>query len=301
MIDSKLLTLLSISETGSFSRAAKNLSLSQPAVSMQLKQLESELGAKLLIRTKNSVKLTKEGEIALHYAKRIKALYARLGQKIEDSRTESFSLTIGITHSAQNSPVIEAIAKVATENKKMHISFVTGLIKDLYESIDEYGIDLAIVEGKNEDPTLSSILLDTDTLLAAISPANPLSRKTTVTLKELSKEKLILRSKNSGTRDLLDSSLSAKGISPTLFDIAVESQSLGIIKDLVEKNLGVSILARSTCEGDAERGKIVLLPIDGLPMKREVNLIYPKDFQHPDVLKELVKAYQETKHHPLAD
>jgi len=84
MIDPKLETLLKVHETNSFTRAAKQLSLTQPAVSQHIRQLEKDLNVKIFNRVEKSLKLTSEGEIVIKYAKRIKMLYDNMQQKIYD-------------------------------------------------------------------------------------------------------------------------------------------------------------------------------------------------------------------------
>ena len=74
-MDAKLLTLIELSKVNSFTKAAKELNLTQPAVSQHVKQLEEEFDAKLFIRSNNNLFLTKEGEIVLKYALRIQSLY----------------------------------------------------------------------------------------------------------------------------------------------------------------------------------------------------------------------------------
>ena len=86
MLDGKLDTLLAVHEWGSFTRAAERLSLTQPAVSHQIGQIEEELGIKIFHRRKGELKLTPEGEIAIQYARRIKALYQRMQQKIAEEK-----------------------------------------------------------------------------------------------------------------------------------------------------------------------------------------------------------------------
>lgn len=293
MIDQKLLTLITLSKTESFSRAAKELNLTQPAVSNHIKLLEQELGCELFIRNNNQAKMTEEGKIALHYARRIEAIYAKLDQKILDYKSNKFSLTIGITHTAQSSPIVDAITQYAASKGNIHINFITGLIKNLYEELDEYLMDIAIVEGQNEDPSFDSILLDTDTLLVAVSSKNELSKKSFITLEELRKQKLILRSKGSATRDLFEASLASHNSSIQDFNILVESESLSVIKDLVIKNDGISILAQSSCTHETKKGKLVLIPIMGLPMTRTVNIVTRKGFKRTDILEGIIEQYKK--------
>ena len=97
MLNSKLETLLKVYELKSFTRAAEQLSMTQPAVSLQVKQLEQELNVRIFNRSRGELSLTGEGEIVLKYAKRIKMLYKNMEQRIEDERRRVTRLTVGIT------------------------------------------------------------------------------------------------------------------------------------------------------------------------------------------------------------
>lgn len=159
-----------------------------------------------------------------------------------------------------------------------------------------YEIDLAIVEGKIADHNFNSILLDTDCLILAVCNHNPLSKKSMVTLNELKKEKLILRLPNSATRNLFTSHLESNNVSLDEFNVTLEVDNVATIKDLVRRNFGVSILARSAFMDELKKGKLTGLPIENLSMTREVNMIYHKDFEHTDILHDITKIYYDYAH-----
>ncbi|MFA6624395.1 MAG: LysR family transcriptional regulator [Bacilli bacterium] len=292
MIDQKLLTLLAVDECKSFSKAGKVLGLTQPAVSNHIKELEKEFNVKLFIRTFDGLKTTNEGKIAIQYAKRIKSIYGQFNSAINNALKNILMVNIGVTHTAESSFVIEALAKYANEKAGLRITFITDTIKKLYDHLSDYSIDLAILEGHNYDKRFSSLLLDTDSLLLAVSPDNKLSALTSVTLDQVRKEKMIVRGPNSGTRQLFESSLAGLGLSLDDFDVNIQSDSIATIKDLVKKNVGVSVLAKSTCLNEEKKNRICLIPIEGLPMIREVNLVYSPDYENKEVLIDIVKAYK---------
>jgi DNA-binding transcriptional LysR family regulator len=130
--------------------------------------------------------------------------------------------------------------------------------------LEDYQVDLIIVEGRNIDKRYSSLLLDTDSLVLAVGQGNPLSKKSMVTINELEEEKMILRGANSGTRQLFEASLHSQGLSLDNLNIILEADNIGTIKELVIKNIGVSVLARSACLDEEKDHKLVLLPIEGL-------------------------------------
>jgi Transcriptional regulator len=293
MIDNKLETLIAVSELGSYTKAAQSLSLTQPAVSQHIKALEEELGIKIFNKTENGLKPTPEGVIAIRYAKRMKSLYQTVEQRIADSKKNMFSLVVGITHTAESSTVGEALANFAYKTKGLRITIISDSITNLYEKLEDYEVDLIVVEGRNIDKRYSSLLLDTDSLVLAVGLGNPLSQKSMVTIKELETEKMIIRSANSGTRQLFEASLHSQGLSLDDLNLILEVDNIATIKELLVKNIGVSVLAKSACLDEEKNHKLVLLPIEGLAMIREVNLVYPKDFGHTEILDGIVGAYKE--------
>lgn len=261
MIDQRIDTLISVCETKNFTKSADELGLTQPAVSQQIKAIESELGIKIFVRQNKNLQITPEGAIVLKYAKRIRSLYSAIKPAIEDEKRNIKSLTVGVTPTAENNIISEVLAKYASEKGNLHIKIIYDTIKNLYDKLKTYEIDLAILEGKINDSNFNSILLDTDYLVLAISNDNPLAKKTIISLDELKNENLILRLPGSGTRNLFEANLKSKNESLSSFNITLEIDNVATIKDLVAQNFGVSILAKSLCEQDAKKGKIKILPV----------------------------------------
>jgi LysR family transcriptional regulator, transcriptional activator of the cysJI operon len=292
MIDPKIETLIAVSELGSYTKAAQSLSLTQPAVSQHIKALEKELNIKLFNRTDTGLKPTPEGVIAIRYAKRMKSLYVIEQQRIADSKKNLETLIVGITHTAESSTVGEALAEYAYTTPGLRITIISDSIKNLYRKLEDYDVDLIVVEGRNTDNRYSSLLLDTDSLVLAVSPESPLAKKSMVSLEELKKEKMIVRGQGSATRQLFEDSLHGQGLSLSDFNVILEVDNIATIKDLILKNIGVAVLAKSACTTLEAIGRLKLLPIEGLPMIRQVNMVYPKDFGHLEILNGIVSSYK---------
>ena len=193
MLDAKLETLLAVSEYQNFTRAAEALSLTQPAVSHHIALLEQQLGVTLFVRGRGALKLTPEGEIAVRYARRFKALSAKLREELAGADRRATRLRIGITHTSESNLTTEALAKCSGTDNRLTMTILTDTIKNLYDMLDSYEIDLAIVEGGQHREGMRSLMLDTDYLVCAMSNENPLSRNAMVTLNELKRERMILR------------------------------------------------------------------------------------------------------------
>ncbi len=294
MLDTRMETLLMVCEKNSFTRAAEALAMTQPAVSHHIRTLESELGIKLFYRGKNALKLTPEGEIVVQYARRIKALHEKMLRALAGAEKQMSNIRVGITHTAESSLIAEVLAKYSTSAPGLRLTVITDIIKNLYDMIDNYEIDLAIVEGRAPEGDINALLLDTDYLVCVVSNQNPLAKKSMVTLNDLRKEKMIVRLPGSGTQNLFISHLESIGMSIDEFNVVLEVDNIATIKDLIRKDMGISILARSACMDELRKGKLTALPIENLSMVRQTNILYHKDFSHPEVLQALTRLYRET-------
>jgi len=293
MIDTRLLSLIKIVETGSYTKAAEQLSLSQPAVSQHIRQLEDNLGVKIFDHSHNKFRLTPEGEIVVKYARRMAALYTKLEQTLKNEREQVHSFNIGITHTAESSAIIEALAAYANTLEGLNLKILTSTTDKLYTMLKNYEIDFAFVEGKTNDPALRYTMLDTDCLVLAVPPSHRLARQSMITINQLKEEKLILRLPNSNTRSLFTASLESQNLSINDFNITMEIDSIATIKDLIRRDFGVSVLAKSACMDELKKGKLAVLAIENLSMMREINIVYPKDFEHPEIIDGIVKTYNE--------
>lgn len=294
MLDNKIYTLIAVYECGSFVAAAQKLAITQPAVSQHIKALEDDLGIKIFNRANGRLILTKEGEEAVHTAQKMIGLYNLLKQDLANGTARTVHLNIGVTRTAESNPIAEALAKYCAENPGVTIKFVNDRINNLYKRLSSYELDLAFVEDKKNDPNLRYLMMDTDCLVLIVSPKHPLAKRGIVTLAELKKEKLILRLPTSGTRNLFIAHLESNNMNIGEFDVLMELDNIGTIKDLVHRDFGVSILPRSVCLDEIKRKNLVALAVENLSMIREMNIAYRSDFDRTDMLSDIVQAYNET-------
>ena len=135
MIDTKLITLLKVYETGSFSRAAEQLSLTQPAVSQHVRQLENDLGVKFFIRREGNMKLPAEGEVVVRYARRMMSLYQNLKQTLQDEKNNKTRVSVGVTHTSESNLMTEVLAKYCNTRSGMRLTIFTDTTANLYNML----------------------------------------------------------------------------------------------------------------------------------------------------------------------
>lgn len=293
MLDQKIYSLIAVYETGGFSSAAKKLAITQPAVSQHIKALEEELNVKIFTRFNGVITLTRQGEKILKCAKKMLGLEKLLTQELTDSKTMIDHITVGVTHTAESNAITEALAKYCAENTGIRMKIITSSADNLYNLLKLYEIDLAVVEGKILDSSFEYIPLDTDYLCLAVSPNHPFAKKELVTLEALKKEKMILRLPNSSTRMLFNAHLESKNMTIDEFNVILEVDNVATIKDLIRRDLGVSILPKSACLDEISKGKIVIVPIKNLSMTRKINIVYLKDFSSTEIPSAILKSYKE--------
>ena len=292
MFDVRLQSLMKVVQTGSYTKAAKELSLTQPAVSQHIHSLEAELGVKIFEYANNKLFITHEGETVVKYAGRILSLESNLRRRLADDKMQITFLTIGITHTSESNAIIGALARYGEYRKNIKLRIVSDTNDNLRRMLKNYEIDIAVIEGAISDAALKSVPLDSDSLVVAVSPNHPLAAKQSVTLEELKNERLILRLAGSSTRTLFAAALAGKNISPDEFDVVLEIDNVSAIKALVKQELGISVLAKSTCVADADKKKLVLLPIEDCDMAREINIVYQKDFEYREVADDVLSFYR---------
>lgn len=293
LLDDKLETFITVCEVKNFTKAGEMLGLTQPAVSQHIKKLEEELDTQIFLRKKGEITLSQEGEIALLYAKRMRALQDKMRDKIKSAKANIRKIRIGITHTQESGYMIEALSKMALAYENLNITFITDTIRNLYAMLENFELDVLIIEEKPSNPDFNFMVLDTDMLTCMVSSQNPLAQKQAITLNELKKQHLILRLPTSATRVKFASSLEAIGESIDNFDVVIEVDSIATIKNLVKKDIGVSILSKGACVKELQKKSLVALPIENLSMTRETTIVYHKTFNHVEIIERIAAAYHD--------
>lgn len=293
MIDPKVKSLLTLIECKNYTKAAKQLHLTQPAVSHQIRQLEEEFQIKIFHKSKRNLILTPEGEILVKYAHRMMAVYHSTHQALEDARNHMHRFVIATTPTAGEYYIPQLLAAYCSEHSDVHINLITDSINNIYNKLKLYEADFAIIDGRMTSDKYHSILLDTDYLCLIVAVNHPLAHHSSVQMSELRQEKFILRSKEAGTREIFETYLESQRDSIQNYRILIETDSLATIKELVMSNMGVSIMSHNACVEDEQKGRLKTIPITNSTMIREINLVYPKSFEHIDVLLELKKTYSK--------
>lgn len=266
-IDSRQLrAFASLAQTTSFTATARELHLSQSAISHSMKALEEAMGCRLLDRLGKTVVLTEAGEALLVRAQRVLEEMAAAREELHRlSKWGQSRIRIGASSTACQYVLPPVLREFQKQFPRCAISIEPEDTPEAIELLRTHRIDLAVNLEPRRDDTLNFRPLFTDELQFVISPEHAWAKAGKVTRDEIGAENYILYGKTSYTFQMIEAYFREEQISlRSMLDLG----SMEAIKELVKLGLGVSILAPWTARKELEEGSLVALPLGRRKLKR---------------------------------
>lgn len=261
---------ISVSRHLSFSRAAEEISITVPAVSIQIKEMESNLGVSLFSRANRKIELTAGGEYFLLYARRVISTLNEADIMMERLRgSQSGTLKIGLVSTAQFFlPLI--LVEFKKEFPTTRIRLDVRNRQQLVELLHDGEIDIAIMgQPPKEIDTRVEAFAEHPHLFIA-SASNSLANETDIDPQLLNEFELITRESGSGTKAIMENYLTEHGISPL---ISMEISSNESIIQAVGAGLGISLVSLHTVKDEITNGKIIILDFQHTPILRTWHVV----------------------------
>lgn len=261
--------------TGSFSKTADLLYLSQPTVSMRIKALENTLGCKLFQRSGNTVFLTREGDVFLPYAKSVLQSLQDGQMAIQRSfgRLEG-ELVISAVFVAAFYILPELVEKFTQLYPKIKLTIFTGHSHQVLEMVLRHEVSFGIARAVNH-PQIKRVQLMPDEMVLAVYPDHPFQNKTQVTLEDVSREKLILFNRGSLDWTLVNGAFSHYQLEN---NVVMEADNIEVVKRMVKQRLGIAFLPRFSIQEEVAAADLKEVEVLSLPhINRNFELIYHKD------------------------
>lgn len=276
----------------SFSKTANMLYISQPAVSMQIKKLESDLGCKLFDKVGKHLYLSESGKLLYEYTKKIFTLVEEAERNLYSSNgVIKGTINIG----ASNTPGTYILPRILGEFKEMYPEVDTSLhIANTYEIerlVCENSVDFAVNGGEIHYSSVLNVekLVD-DEVVFISSPGNRLSELESVEIPDLIGSKYIVHERNSQLYKLVEGILNELKLP---FNINMTLGSIDAIKQAVSSGLGVSIIPRSVIRNELKFGLLKEFRINGKEWLYPYKLVYHKNRQLSCAAVELIKLIRE--------
>ncbi|MGF0071605.1 LysR family transcriptional regulator [Streptococcus orisratti] len=288
MLDFRVFTFLKVCETLNFTQAAKDLHITQPAVTKHIQALENDYQFKLFTFKGKQCQLTKQGKELLD-------LLVTMNNDLQHFKTkqkqENIPLNFGATLTIGEFVMTDLLLKILSENENLHVKMLVDNTESLLKSIDQGQIDFALIEGFFSKDKYDFLPYRKEPFVAVASPAFDFNGKA-VTLENLLTFPLIIREEGSGTRELLELTLKEANLTVHDFAKIIEIGNLNTIKSLVKHQLGLTFVYQSVVQQELDRGELVLIPIKDLTISHDFTFIWRKNSQFKTQYQDIFNLFR---------
>jgi DNA-binding transcriptional LysR family regulator len=267
-------TFLAVAREGSFSRAAKKLFRTQPAISQTVRKLEQELGESLFDRSSREGILTDAGQVLQDYA-----------QKLLNMRGEALTALGELRQMHRGKLSISAneftclyLLPIVDEFRRLHpgikVAVQRSLASRIANELLSHSAELGVLTFRPDDALLRSIVVYRDELTFVVPPRHPLASAREVTIRQLGAEAFIAHNVPSPYRAKVLETFARKKVS---LNMDVELPTIEAIKKFVAAGNGVALLPGICVESEVARGELIRIPVRELRFERKLRLVYRKN------------------------
>lgn len=272
----RLVVFRAVAEKLSFRKAAEGLYLTQPAVSLQIKALEEEVGVQLFDRTGAHITLTPAGRVLLNYSEQIKTLIVEAGHEIAAlSGEHAGQLALGASTTIAQYVLPRLLGEFRREHPRVNPTMISGNTEHIVELVEKQKVALGFIEGPARSREVKTVPFLEDELVLIASTAHEWAERASVSCSEIASIPLLMRERGSGTRHVIELALERKGVKRNSLQIVMELDSTEAIKSAVEAGLGIGFVSRWAISKDLRLdNSFKIVEIEGLRIQREFLVAY---------------------------
>ena len=285
MIDFRTETFLSVCGNMSYTKAAAELNITQPAVSQHISYLEENYGAKLFEYKSRTLRLTEAGEELYRAALTMRHDEGKLREKIKNLKTGSKSLIFGATRTIGDFDLPPKLARYLKNNPGTRVKVRLDNTKRLLEMLDTGEIDFALIEGYFAKSDYGYRAYSSEPFAADAAPGVCPEE---CALEALLDKTLIVREDGSGSRRILERFLTERNSATSDFKNVVEINSIHAIKSLAAAGCGLTFLYKSAAAAELKSGKLVEVKINDMNLKHDYSFVWRKDSIYEDEYLEIM-------------
>ncbi|MGA7342884.1 MAG: LysR substrate-binding domain-containing protein [Terracidiphilus sp.] len=267
----RLVVFRAVAEQHGFRKAAEELYLTQPAVSLQIKALEEELGVQLFDRSGAQARMTAAGTVLLDYARRAHELLVRAVHDIAALSGElAGKLTLGASTTIAQYVLPRLLGEFSQKHPGVHPTLISGNTEKIVHAVTEQTIALGLIEGPARSRDVRTEPFLRDELVLIVPAAHEWAERPAVTSAEMAATPLLMRERGSGSRRIIEMALERHGAKRRSLDIVMELDSTEAIKSAVEAGLGVGFVSRWAIAKDLRLGNsFKIVEIEGMRIHRD--------------------------------
>jgi DNA-binding transcriptional LysR family regulator len=267
----RLVVFRAVAEQRSFRKAAEELYLTQPAVSLQIKALEEELGVQLFDRTGTQARLTAAGTVLLGYARRTHELLVSAEHDVAALNGKfAGRLALGASTTIAQYVLPRLLGEFSKEHPGVCPTLISGNTEQIVLAVNEQKIALGFIEGPARSRDVRTEPFLRDELVLIVPAAHPWSERPHIASTEIGSIPLLMRERGSGSRRIIEMALERHGAKRRSLDIVMELDSTEAIKSAVEAGLGAGFVSRWAIGKDLRLGNsFKIVEIRGLRIHRD--------------------------------
>lgn len=298
----QLEAFVQVAEGGSFSKAAKELFLTQPTISSHISSLERELNARLFVRNTKEVSLSEDGIKLYKYAKQMLDLQREIEVTFGmDEEGESHAVTIAASTIPAQYLLPEVLTRFSERYPQEQIRIQETDSSKVVMQIVDHWVDIGFTGTVLEKKHCKYIPFYKDELVI-ITPNTPKYQELAQGNKEdiswIKKEHVIMREEGSGTRKEAELQLKGAGVKFAGLDIIASIENQETIKKSVRQGMGISVLSKLATADEVANGEILAFPIPNSDEGRDINLVYNKNYQMTRSAERFIKVVKEVYNIP---
>lgn len=273
MLDPRLLTFIAIVEEESYTKAAARLSMTQPGLSHQMKQLEEMYDVKLFHYENRRISLTEEGMVFRKYAEFLLYQEKMMKKELENLKKKRKKYYIGATMTLGEYTLAPHLKLFYDTFKEEEFSLMVDNTKVLLSHLQAGHLDFALIEGIVDKALYQVTLLKEVPFILVVGQDHRLSGRKEVSMEELLPETLLVREEGSGSRKVLETGLSTINFSIRGFERVIDIGNIGLLKKLTEQGAGISFMYKDAVLSELSSGTLKEISVKNLRMVREFNFV----------------------------
>ncbi|MFC3885872.1 LysR family transcriptional regulator [Bacillus songklensis] len=283
-----LKTFVTLVEVKNFTKTAEILLMSQPSVSLHIKNLEKEFQTKLFLRSPKFLKITPTGEILYDRAKQMITIYEQTRQDIlEHHNCIKGELKIGASFTIGEYILPSLLFDFQKDYPELELQVVIGNTEEIVQYVRLYQVDIGLIEGQTNEKELSVHAFMQDELFIVSSNNHKLACKDEVTIADLQNQAWVTREVGSGTREYLNHVIRSNGLK--VKSLLTISSNQGI-KETLMNGMGLSLLSRSVIERDVEHRNLSIIQLKNQSFNRTLSYVYSPIMQDKKNVKTFINA-----------
>ena len=282
MLDFRTDTFLTVCQTMNFTAAAKQLNITQPAVSQHIHFLEEQYNTSLFIYRNKQLFLTQSGEILRKHLLTMKNDEQNIKKELKSNFTGIATLSIGVTMSIGEYAIVDKLANFLIQHPEINVHLHYGNTLQLLKLLDNGLISMAIVEGNYPKENYSRKKYSTEDYIAVCAASHIFISEHPHTISDLVCERLLVREEGSGTRNILEQSLISRGFRISDFIHYTEVENMHTIIGLLKKDCGISFLYKIAVENELKSGILKEISLDDFKMQHDFDIIWEKNSIYTD-------------------